>query len=375
MPKRSNRKGDLGYTLPISDAVDQDNVFFTEEGWVYRHFKGDPNAPGTRYWDEIIVAGQVVDLDGENAPAIPTVSNNPRVHLGQKETPLRTEEIIFENVVYDTDSNRREIAQLNDNIFDVEYSHNWKKNPNLPGGGGDGSDGNFEPITEDQIIITVPDNNGNDLTSNQYYPFKFEITGNFSSAYAFAFDPGNVVEFDPGYKHMINGDTQYVFFKSASYIEYNPDDQYSGSFVGVRVWYYTNEEKTETDIVETQVRFNVIEHPDYDENDYSSWGRGGKIYFDGDSTAVMNTPVEVTYSLDTGTNFDPENEELFSFTIAESENRATGKDYDPSKEPVEQSDGKWVFPEAGEYYVKIYVSCGKINSRKTIAKWVTVNES
>ena len=61
-PHRSNRKGDLGNYRPESSAADIDNIFFTEEGWVYRHFKGDPRDPKTRFWDEIIVAGEV-DLD------------------------------------------------------------------------------------------------------------------------------------------------------------------------------------------------------------------------------------------------------------------------------------------------------------------------
>ncbi len=120
MPQRSNRKGDLGYTLPISDVVDQDNIYFTEEGWVYRHFKGDPSLDDTRYWDEILVAGAVDISDPDNEPVVPTVSADPRVNLGQKESPLKTGEIDFESVF--GDDGTRVLIKVTDEKFDGGYA-------------------------------------------------------------------------------------------------------------------------------------------------------------------------------------------------------------------------------------------------------------
>ena len=61
-----------------SDSYDLDNVYFTEEGWVYRHYKY-----GGKHWDEILVAGQVDVTDDDNKPVFATVSASPdRVNLG-----------------------------------------------------------------------------------------------------------------------------------------------------------------------------------------------------------------------------------------------------------------------------------------------------
>jgi hypothetical protein len=56
MPHRVNSKGDIGTAKMFSDSYDMDNIYLTEEGWVYRHYK---NSERTLWWDEIIVAGQV----------------------------------------------------------------------------------------------------------------------------------------------------------------------------------------------------------------------------------------------------------------------------------------------------------------------------
>ena len=56
MPHRKNAKGDIGGLKRFSDTYDMDNVYLSEEGWIYRHFK---NAERTLWWDEILVAGQV----------------------------------------------------------------------------------------------------------------------------------------------------------------------------------------------------------------------------------------------------------------------------------------------------------------------------
>ena len=57
MPHRKNAKGDIGNAKKWSDSYDADNIYLSEEGWIYRHFK---NTDRTLWWDEILVAGQVV---------------------------------------------------------------------------------------------------------------------------------------------------------------------------------------------------------------------------------------------------------------------------------------------------------------------------
>ena len=77
MPQKSNIVGDLGTTKLASDSYDIDNIYLTEEGWVYRHFKSTDNS---RWWDEIIVAGEVPAGDGPqatNPPKLGTVASPP----------------------------------------------------------------------------------------------------------------------------------------------------------------------------------------------------------------------------------------------------------------------------------------------------------
>ena len=61
MPQRVNSKSDIGNTKRASDVYDVNNCFLTDQGWVYRHFKGEPSST-ERFWDEILVAG---DADGD----------------------------------------------------------------------------------------------------------------------------------------------------------------------------------------------------------------------------------------------------------------------------------------------------------------------
>ena len=75
MPQKINIVGDLGTTKLASDSYDVDNIYLTEEGWVYRHFK---STDGSRYWDEIIVAGEVPSTDSPeatNPPKLGTVAS------------------------------------------------------------------------------------------------------------------------------------------------------------------------------------------------------------------------------------------------------------------------------------------------------------
>jgi len=56
MPHKKNAKGDIGTSKVMSDSYNVNNIYLTEEGWVYRHYK---RADKSRWWDEVICAGQV----------------------------------------------------------------------------------------------------------------------------------------------------------------------------------------------------------------------------------------------------------------------------------------------------------------------------
>jgi hypothetical protein len=65
MPHRVNTTGDIGTAKEASDSYDVDNIFLTNEGWVYRHYK---KADKSQFWDEIICAGEVDSSDVNNDP-------------------------------------------------------------------------------------------------------------------------------------------------------------------------------------------------------------------------------------------------------------------------------------------------------------------
>ena len=87
MPHRKNAKADIGCAKVASDSLDIDNIYLTEEGWVYRHYK---RADKSRWWDEVLVAGQVktdistpVDMvihGVPNQPVHPTLNNIPTIN-------------------------------------------------------------------------------------------------------------------------------------------------------------------------------------------------------------------------------------------------------------------------------------------------------
>ena len=60
MPQASNTSSDTGWLKAISDVADKDNVYLSDRGWVYRHYK---NNAKTEFWDEVIVAGEVPSSD------------------------------------------------------------------------------------------------------------------------------------------------------------------------------------------------------------------------------------------------------------------------------------------------------------------------
>ena len=64
MPQNSNASSDTGWLKNISDVADKDNVYLSDQGWVYRHYKKDDKSV---FWDEIIVAGAVPSGD---SPAV-----------------------------------------------------------------------------------------------------------------------------------------------------------------------------------------------------------------------------------------------------------------------------------------------------------------
>ena len=55
----------IGAYIPISDAVDLDNVYLSDQGWAYRHFTKDDKS---EYWDEIIWSGGPTDPPFLNRP-------------------------------------------------------------------------------------------------------------------------------------------------------------------------------------------------------------------------------------------------------------------------------------------------------------------
>ena len=73
MPQRVNSKSDIGTSKIASDSYDTNNIFLTDQGWVYRHWKGNPADVDARYWDEILVAGEVDAADTDNADVEPTL--------------------------------------------------------------------------------------------------------------------------------------------------------------------------------------------------------------------------------------------------------------------------------------------------------------
>lgn len=78
MPHRKNAKADIGGQKRMSSASNINNVYLTEEGWVYRHYK---RADKSRWWDEVIVAGQVkTDISTPQDMEIHGVLNEPVAH-------------------------------------------------------------------------------------------------------------------------------------------------------------------------------------------------------------------------------------------------------------------------------------------------------
>ena len=72
MPQRINKVSDIGNSMKFSSVYDTDHIYLSEEGWVYRHYKTQDKS---RYWDEILVAGEVdivtnADVQATNPPKL-----------------------------------------------------------------------------------------------------------------------------------------------------------------------------------------------------------------------------------------------------------------------------------------------------------------
>ncbi|QIN96840.1 hypothetical protein [Synechococcus phage S-N03] len=61
MPRRSDTS-DLTCALDANPVLDRDNVYFSDQGWAYRHYK---NTTKTEFCDEILVAGQALLDNGD----------------------------------------------------------------------------------------------------------------------------------------------------------------------------------------------------------------------------------------------------------------------------------------------------------------------
>ena len=86
MPRRDNLNlsatpitKDLRNLKDASDSFDKDNVFLTDQGWVYRHYK---KADFSQYWDEILVAGEVDLSDSANDPSSAFDTAAPTFEVG-----------------------------------------------------------------------------------------------------------------------------------------------------------------------------------------------------------------------------------------------------------------------------------------------------
>ncbi len=62
-----------------SDVADQDNIFLTDQGWVYRHYK---SLDKSKYWDEIIWAGYVNSSVLDNDPVDSINDPSPQFNVG-----------------------------------------------------------------------------------------------------------------------------------------------------------------------------------------------------------------------------------------------------------------------------------------------------
>ena len=64
MPSRANAESDLSGLTATNPVFDLDNVYLSDRGWAYRHYKREDKS---LFWDEVLVAGEVADSDSPDA--------------------------------------------------------------------------------------------------------------------------------------------------------------------------------------------------------------------------------------------------------------------------------------------------------------------
>ena len=69
----------VGNYPDASDVADKDNIFLTDQGWVYRHFK---SLDKSRFWDENIWAGDVTNPPSGNDPVDAMNDASPEFLVG-----------------------------------------------------------------------------------------------------------------------------------------------------------------------------------------------------------------------------------------------------------------------------------------------------
>ena len=79
MPLRANKDSDLSGLTTTNPVFDLDNVYLSDRGWAYRHYKREDKS---LYWDEILVAGEVDESLPANAPVSTFGEANPTFEGG-----------------------------------------------------------------------------------------------------------------------------------------------------------------------------------------------------------------------------------------------------------------------------------------------------
>ena len=146
MPSRFNRKAEIGTYHNASDSNDMDNVFLTEKGWVYRHYKSEDFS---RYWDEVLIPGDVP------AAVVNGVSNAPLSVFMDEDANIH-----FENS--DGEGN----PNSTDGQPDITYSPNFTGQPKV-----------FTPLGSISVVLThVFDTEDHVLHDGETGQFHAEVT-------------------------------------------------------------------------------------------------------------------------------------------------------------------------------------------------------
>ena len=102
MPRKENKQADLSAVMDSSNVYDMDNVYWCKLGWAYRHYKTNDKADG-QYWDEILVAGEALQLDGTPDASAPDFGiANPVFESGDGVVDIDIPEIADFAIALDT---------------------------------------------------------------------------------------------------------------------------------------------------------------------------------------------------------------------------------------------------------------------------------